>query len=64
MPILAYVIAKIFAMPEPETLALLFLGSSPGGSTSNLASFYVNGDMDLRFGYFYVYKKYIMSETL
>ena len=48
MPLLALALAKIFVMPGAETLALLFLGSSPGGSTSNLAAFYINGDMDLR----------------
>ncbi|XP_078489387.1 ileal sodium/bile acid cotransporter-like [Ciona intestinalis] len=47
MPSIAFGLAKAFQMPEPETLALLILGACPGGSTSNIAAYWIDGDMDL-----------------
>nr|XP_039253202.1 ileal sodium/bile acid cotransporter-like [Styela clava]XP_039253203.1 ileal sodium/bile acid cotransporter-like [Styela clava] len=47
MPILAYMWASIFSMEEPETLSLLIVGSCPGGTYSNIVSYWIDADMAL-----------------
>lgn len=47
MPFLAYVLAKTFALPDGPALALVMVGCTPGGTTSNLFSYYSRGDVAL-----------------
>lgn len=49
MPVLAFALAKILQMEEVEAIALLLVGSCPGGTTSNIATYWIEGDMDLRY---------------
>ena len=49
MPVIAFALAKIFQMEDIETLGLLLLGASPGGTFSNIATFWASGDLSLRY---------------
>ena len=48
MPAVAFALAKLVQMDDVETIALLLVGSCPGGTTSNIATYWILGDMDLR----------------
>ncbi|MBV6492656.1 MAG: Pantothenate precursors transporter PanS [Turneriella sp.] len=47
MPALAFVLAKVFALPDTVALSLILVGCTPGGTTSNLFSYYAKGDVAL-----------------
>ena len=49
MPLVALALAKIAHMEDIETLGLLFLGSCPGGTFSNIATYWAKGDLGLRY---------------
>jgi len=48
MPCVGALLAVIFTLPDVESLALFITASCPGGSSSNVASYWVDGDMSLR----------------
>uniref|UniRef100_A0A670YF94 Solute carrier family 10 member 6 n=1 Tax=Pseudonaja textilis TaxID=8673 RepID=A0A670YF94_PSETE len=48
MPLLAFLLALLFALDEVAAVAVLLCGCCPGGNLSNLMSFLVDGDMNLR----------------
>ena len=48
MPMIAFALAKIAHMEDDQTLALLLVGSCPGGTLSNIATYYAKGDLNLR----------------
>ena len=48
MPLLAFILTLIFQMGELQTIALLLVGSCPGGTSSNVGALWLGGDMDLR----------------
>lgn len=48
MPLLAFLLALIFALDEVAAVAVLLCGCCPGGNLSNLMSVLVDGDMNLR----------------
>ncbi|XP_058049526.1 sodium/bile acid cotransporter 4 [Ahaetulla prasina] len=47
MPLLAFLLALIFALDEVAAVAVLLCGCCPGGNLSNLMSLLVDGDMNL-----------------
>ncbi|XP_044274414.1 sodium/bile acid cotransporter 4 isoform X2 [Varanus komodoensis] len=47
MPLVAFLLALIFALDEVAAVAVLLCGCCPGGNLSNLMSLLVNGDMNL-----------------
>uniref|UniRef100_A0A8C6YE63 Sodium/bile acid cotransporter 4 n=1 Tax=Naja naja TaxID=35670 RepID=A0A8C6YE63_NAJNA len=47
MPLLAFLLALLFALDEVAAVAVLLCGCCPGGNLSNLMSFLVDGDMNL-----------------
>ncbi|MBL8034158.1 MAG: bile acid:sodium symporter [Leptospiraceae bacterium] len=47
MPALAFVLAKTFALPDTVAISLILIGCTPGGTTSNLFSYYAKGDVAL-----------------
>jgi BASS family bile acid:Na+ symporter len=47
MPLIAVLLAKVFALPAPAALALIMIGATPGGTTSNLFTFWARGDVAL-----------------
>ncbi len=47
MPALAFGLAKIFNLPDAVALSLILVGCTPGGTTSNLFSYYSKGDVAL-----------------
>ncbi|KFO99347.1 Sodium/bile acid cotransporter 4, partial [Calypte anna] len=47
MPLLAFLLALIFALDEVAAVAVLICGCCPGGNLSNLMSVLVDGDMNL-----------------
>ena len=52
MPIIAFSLAKIAQMEDIETLGLLLVGSCPGGTFSNIATYWAGGDLGLRYALF------------
>lgn len=48
MPLVAYILAISLATTTTQSLALLILGCCPGGTISNLFTYWIDGDMDLR----------------
>lgn len=49
MPFVAFIMAKMFGLGKIGALAVLVTGSCPGGNLSNLLTFFLYGDMNLRF---------------
>ncbi|MCU0902656.1 MAG: bile acid:sodium symporter, partial [Tabrizicola sp.] len=47
MPLIAFLLALALALPPPAALALIMLGATPGGTTSNLFSYWAKGDVTL-----------------
>jgi bile acid transporter len=47
MPAIAFLLAAAFALPKPVALALIMVGATPGGTTSNLFTFWARGDVAL-----------------
>nr|XP_020843991.1 solute carrier family 10 member 6 isoform X2 [Phascolarctos cinereus] len=47
MPLIAYVLAISFSLPPVQAVTLLMLGCSPGGTLSNLLTYWADGDIDL-----------------
>uniref|UniRef100_F6WJD2 Uncharacterized protein n=1 Tax=Ciona intestinalis TaxID=7719 RepID=F6WJD2_CIOIN len=47
MPLIAYILILIFSLSDAQSLALLIQAACPGGSASNVATYWMNGDMDL-----------------
>ena len=47
MPLLAMGLALAFELSAPAFLALLMVGATPGGTTSNIFTFYARGDVSL-----------------
>jgi BASS family bile acid:Na+ symporter len=47
MPLIAFLLALALALPPPAALALIMLGATPGGTTSNLFSYWAKGDVSL-----------------
>lgn len=47
MPLTAYLLAIGFGLKPFQAIAVLIMGSCPGGTVSNVLTFWVDGDMDL-----------------
>lgn len=47
MPLTAYLLAVSFSLKPVQAVAVLIMGCCPGGTVSNIFTFWVNGDMDL-----------------
>ncbi|XP_008849971.1 solute carrier family 10 member 6 [Nannospalax galili] len=47
MPLTAYLLAIIFSLKPIQAIAVLIMGCCPGGTVSNVLTFWVDGDMDL-----------------
>lgn len=47
MPLIAFILAHALALPPSVALALIIVGAAPGGSTSNLYSYWAGGDVTL-----------------
>lgn len=48
MPLTAYLLALSFSLKPRQAVAVLILGCCPGGTISNIFTFWLDGDMDLR----------------
>lgn len=48
MPLTAYLLAISFSLKPAQAIAVLVMGCCPGGTVSNIFTFWVEGDMDLR----------------
>lgn len=48
MPLTAYLLATSFSLKPVQAIAVLIMGCCPGGTISNIFTFWVDGDMDLR----------------
>lgn len=48
MPLIAYLLAISFSLKPVHAIAVLIMGCCPGGTISNIFTFWVDGDMDLR----------------
>ncbi|XP_021557992.1 solute carrier family 10 member 6 [Neomonachus schauinslandi] len=47
MPLTAYLLAISFSLKPVQAIAVLIMGCCPGGTISNIFTFWVEGDMDL-----------------
>lgn len=47
MPLIAFALSKILSLPAHVAVALIIIGSCPGGTTSNLFAYWSNGDVAL-----------------
>ena len=47
MPLIGFLLAVVFQLPPAVALALIMLGATPGGTTSNLFAYYARGDVPL-----------------
>ncbi|MFN3972511.1 MAG: bile acid:sodium symporter [Gemmobacter sp.] len=47
MPLIALGLSRAFDLPPPVALALIMVGATPGGTTSNLFAYYARGDVAL-----------------
>ncbi|XP_003790075.1 solute carrier family 10 member 6 [Otolemur garnettii] len=47
MPFIAYLLATSFALKPVQAVAVLIMGCCPGGTISNIFTYWVGGDMDL-----------------
>lgn len=47
MPLMGFVIARLFNLPAQMTLGLILVGSVPGGTSSNVVAYLANGDVPL-----------------
>ncbi|KAI5226007.1 sodium-dependent organic anion transporter isoform X1 [Manis pentadactyla] len=47
MPLTAYLLALSFSLKPRQAVAVLILGCCPGGTISNIFTFWLDGDMDL-----------------
>ena len=50
MPFLAWILAKIFALPEELALGVILVGCCPGGTASNVITYLAKGDLALSVG--------------
>jgi bile acid transporter len=47
MPLMAFLLAKILDVPDTMGLSMVLIGCTPGGSTSNIFSYFSRGDVSL-----------------
>jgi bile acid transporter len=47
MPLLAFLLAKTFSLPNEAALGLVIMGTCPGGTTSNMFAYYARADVAL-----------------
>lgn len=47
MPLLAYLLARAFALPTEAAIGLIIMGTCPGGTTSNMFAYYARADVAL-----------------
>ncbi|KAK1345761.1 hypothetical protein QTO34_008225 [Cnephaeus nilssonii] len=47
MPLIAYLLVISFSLAPMQAIAVLIMGCCPGGTVSNIFTFWVDGDMDL-----------------
>ncbi|WP_028273617.1 bile acid:sodium symporter family protein [Atopococcus tabaci] len=45
MPLFAFLLAKLFRLPDEVALGLILVGSVPGGTSSNVLTYLVNGNV-------------------
>lgn len=50
MPILAWLLAKLFALPDELALGVMLVGCCPGGTSSNVITYLAKGDLALSVG--------------
>ncbi len=50
MPLLAFVLSKLFALPEELAVGVMLVGTCPGGTASNVMTYMAKGDVALSVG--------------
>ena len=50
MPLLAWLLAKLFSLPDELALGVILVGCCPGGTASNVITFLAHGDLALSVG--------------
>ena len=50
MPLLAWVLARLFSLPDELALGVILVGCCPGGTASNVIAFLARGDLALSVG--------------
>lgn len=49
MPLTSYLLALAFSVSPVQAVAIITVGSCPGGTISNMITYWLDGDMDLRY---------------
>ena len=47
MPLLALLMVKVFGLPDQVALGLIIIGCTPGGTTSNMFTYFARGNVEL-----------------
>ncbi|XP_046724109.1 solute carrier family 10 member 6-like isoform X1 [Silurus meridionalis] len=47
MPLTSYLLARTFSVSPVQAVAIIVIGSCPGGTISNILTYWLDGDMDL-----------------
>nr|CAB3266096.1 ileal sodium/bile acid cotransporter [Phallusia mammillata] len=47
LPLMGFAITRILSLDMPKTIAMIIQSSSPGGTYSNIVTYWLDGDMDL-----------------
>ncbi|KAG2466119.1 SOAT protein, partial [Polypterus senegalus] len=64
MPFIGYVLSIAFALNPVHAVAVLIMGCCPGGIISNVITYWIDGDMDLRIARVYpVMEKFVQTKT-
>ncbi|MBO4786573.1 MAG: bile acid:sodium symporter family protein, partial [Prevotella sp.] len=50
MPLMAWLLTKLFALPEELALGVILVGCCPGGTSSNVITYLAKGDLALSVG--------------
>ena len=50
MPLLAWILTKVFALPSDLALGVILVGCCPGGTASNVITYLAKGDLALSVG--------------
>lgn len=62
MPLTAYLLAMAFSVSPVQAVTIIVIGSCPGGTISNIITYWLDGDMDLRFQMLYI--RYLVPKEL
>ena len=64
MPLLAYVLVTLLALPPEIAIGVVLVGCCPGGTASNVISFIAHADVALSVSMTAVFQNFFLSSSL